>query len=80
MKEGVSLDIPNELVKLCNEFIGVTGKTFLERQCKFHLQVDLKNVGKFHLAELAKWCQVSGSLIIGNDKANLLKEKILSLK
>jgi hypothetical protein len=80
MKEGVFLDISNELIKLCNEFIGATGKTFLERQCKFHLKVDLKNIDKSHLAELAKWCQVSGGLIIGNEKAKILKEKVLSLK
>lgn len=82
MKEGVYKvsTLSENLTNISKDFIGLTGKTFLERQCKFHLSIELNQIDKSKLDELAKWCEVSGSLIIGEEKAKSFREKILTLK
>jgi hypothetical protein len=60
----------DEAIKIAQKYLGPSAKTFLERQARSHMNgLDLNNLGKEHLAELAKWVGVSAGLLIDKVKA-----------
>ena len=61
-------------------YFGPAAKKFLERQTAAHMNgMAFDTVQKKDLAELAKWVNISGALIIDKGKAKELAEKIAGL-
>ncbi len=68
------------VLKLTTEYIGPSSKPFLERQTRSHMGgLDFNNLERAHLPDLAKWVGVSAGLLIGNDKAKDLADRIAKL-
>jgi hypothetical protein len=57
-------------------YLGPATESFLARQCKGHLNVDIAAITPAHLKELAVWVERSGALIMEPAKASELAKKI----
>lgn len=68
------------VVSILAEDLGPSAQSFFVRQCKSHLNKEPENITKEDLDELAKWCYTGVKLILGDDIANKVNKKILSLK
>jgi hypothetical protein len=73
-------DLSDKILALATLYLGPAAKVFLERQTRSHMNglayADLK---KENLPEFSKWVFISASLLIEQDKARELSEKILGL-
>ncbi len=58
----------------------IAAEQFLIRQCEFHLKIEPPKLGPHDLVNLSKWAMVSGGLLIGKEKAEVMSEKILALR
>jgi hypothetical protein len=60
----------DEAVRITQKFLGPSAKSFLERQTRSHMNgLDLDNLQRAQLTELAKWVQISAGLLIDKPKA-----------
>jgi hypothetical protein len=60
----------DEVVNITQRFLGPAAKAFLERQTRSHMNgLDLNNLERAQLPELAKWVQISAGLLIEKPKA-----------
>ena len=70
----------DEAIKVAQKYLGPAARTFLERQTRSHLGgLDLNNLKKAHLPELAKWVEISAGLLIDKTKAKELAEQMARL-
>jgi hypothetical protein len=73
-------NIAESVTSTAVNYLGPAASKFLQRQTSFHMNgLNFENIEKQHLAELAKWVNVSASLLIGNQKGQELANKIASL-
>lgn len=68
----------DDLVATAKPFLGIATDAFLKRQLK-HINKQPENLDHACIAELAKWVEVSAKMVMGENKAKELKEKVLSL-
>ena len=73
------MDLYEMIVAVCKPFLGDQADAFLSRQCVFHLHTAPKNLERDDVAELARWAEISGALIIGRDKAREMRKQIDAL-
>lgn len=72
------MSIYSDTLDILKPYIGPASKQFLDRQVgRIGTSADLVNAGQ--VADLAKWCQISAALVIGDVKANEIKTKVLAL-
>ncbi len=68
-----------EVRKTVAEYIKTDVDRFLVRQCH-HIEIDnITQLTEAHAGEFAKWVRISAALLIGEEQAEELKQKILSL-
>lgn len=60
-------------------FLGAQAEQFLLRQCEGHLRIQPTDLAVKHLPRLSYWVMISASLIIPQEKAELLEKKIMAL-
>ncbi len=74
------MPLSDQVLTLTTSYLGPASKLFLERQTKMHMNgLELANIKKEHLPELAKWVYVSASLLISKERAHELSEKMKRL-
>ena len=61
-------------------YLGPAAEAFLDRQLTAHLNTAPDNLAPQQLEELAKWCYVSGKLVMEEPKAREFSDKIKALK
>jgi len=61
-------------------FMGPAAEKFMNRQIKLHLGIEPAELTADKLEELATWCVSSGKLVMGEDKAKELAQKVKALK
>jgi hypothetical protein len=72
--------LSEQVLSLSIQYLGPAAKRFLERQTTSHMNgLSFDSLEKQHLTELAKWIEISGSLIIDKQKAQELSKKIKGL-
>lgn len=67
------------VVDVARTFLAGSTEQFMERQCRTHLGIAPEEIGPQHLAELARWTEVSASLLIRREDAKALRKKIETL-
>lgn len=67
-------------VSTAKVYLGPAAQKFVDRQISTHLNIKGSELGPQHLEELAKWCYTSGKLVIPEQKAKEMSEKIRTLK
>lgn len=71
--------LSDQLIRIATEYFGPAASTFMSRQCK-HLKLNsIEELTFDHLPEYSKYVEISAGLLIGKEKAKLLKEKVLEL-
>ena len=71
--------VSDKVVALSKPYFGPATESFLARQCKDHLKIEMADLAAPHLKDLAKWVEVGGSLVMDAAKASELSKKIAAL-
>lgn len=71
--------LSDKVIAISKPYFGPATESFLSRQCKGHLNIEVAALTQSHLKELAKWVQTSGALIMDAAKAAEVASKISSL-
>jgi hypothetical protein len=71
--------VSDKVIALSKPYFGPATESFLARQCKSHLSIEVAALEQSHLKELAKWVENSGSLIMDAAKAAEIAKKIAAL-
>ncbi len=71
--------IAEKVLALSKPYLGPATESFLTRQCKVRLNIELGALAPSHIKELAKWVEVGAGLIMDMSKASELAKKIGAL-
>jgi hypothetical protein len=71
--------ISDKVLAISKPYLGPATESFMERQCKGHLNISMADLAQVHLKELAKWVQIGGALVMDATKAADLSKKISAL-
>ncbi len=69
----------DKVIGLSKPYFGPATESFLARQCKSHLKIELQDLGPTQTKELAKWVELGAGLIMDQAKGTELARKIASL-
>lgn len=69
----------DKVLKVCERYLTSGGKRLLDRQITTHLSKTPDTLTPADKTELAKWCKISGGLLLGKEKAEDLERDILSV-
>ena len=69
----------DKLLVVCEKYLTTGAKDFLDRQIVSHLHKSTETVLPADKTELAKWCKISGGLLLGAEKAEKLSNDIISI-
>jgi hypothetical protein len=72
-------EISDKVIAISKPYFGPATESFLARQCKGHLNVDVGSLTQSHLKDLATWVEKSGALIMDAGKAAEVGRKIAKL-
>ncbi|HLJ23053.1 MAG TPA: hypothetical protein VKT71_03030 [Candidatus Acidoferrales bacterium] len=73
-------EILDKVIAVSKPYFGPATQSFLSRQCKKHLNIELNSLTESHLEELAVWVKTSGALIMDSAKAADVAHKIAGLR
>ena len=71
--------ISDKVIAISKPYFGPATESFLSRQCKGHLKIDVAELNESHLKDLARWVESSGALIMDAAKAAEVATKIAKL-
>ena len=72
--------LSDSAIAVAKQYMGPAAEKFMKRQIKEHLGLEPEDLTADKLPELATWCLTSGKLVMGEDKAKELAEKVKALK
>lgn len=73
-------EISEQVLKISTSYLGPAASHFLERQAKNHMNgIEFSQIERTHLPELAKWVNISASLVVGAEKSKKLADEILKI-
>jgi hypothetical protein len=73
------VSVYEEVVAASKVYLGPAAEAFLNRQCKWHLKKLPAEMTRSDLAELAKWCEIGGGLVMDKAKATEFANKVKAL-
>lgn len=74
------MELSKQVEAVARDYLGNQANQFLERQCRYHVGVELQDLTPEDLDSLAWWCYVSGGLVIDSQKAVEFQQQIEELK
>ena len=69
----------DDVLNVARPYLGPAAEKFVSRQIDHHLATDAQNLARQHLDELAKWCLISGKLIMNESQAIEFSQKVKAL-
>ena len=72
--------IYDDVISLGRTYMGPGAEKFVSRQISTHLKVSGADLRSQDLEELAKWCFISGKLVMDEAKAQEFSQKIKALR
>ena len=69
-------DLSEKVLALSKPYLGPAAESFLSRQCRGHLNIEMTALAPANLKDLATWVERSGTLIMDAAKAAELAKKI----
>ena len=69
-----------QIIDFSKPYLGVNAERFILRQVTNHLNITPEEFSTNKLDDLAKWVDISASLLVDKEKAKELSNKILALK
>jgi hypothetical protein len=70
----------DDVLAVAKTYMGPAAERFLSRQITSHLNTTTQSLAPQHLSELAKWCYISGKLVMDEGKAREFSEKVKALR
>lgn len=71
--------LSDRVLEVSKPYLGPAAESFLARQCKSHLNIEMSALGAANVKDLAKWVEQSGALIMDAPKAAELAKKIAAM-
>ena len=71
--------VSEKAIAAAKPYFGPATESFLSRQCKLHLKIELKDLTPAHLKDLAKWVELGTGMLIDQAKGAELGRKISAL-
>jgi hypothetical protein len=71
--------ISEKVIGITKPYFGPAAESFLSRQCKSHLKIELGDLAPTHLKDLAKWVELGTGLLMDQAKGAELGRKIAAL-
>jgi hypothetical protein len=69
-----------EAIKVTKKYLGPAARSFLERQTRSHMNgLDLNDLDRSQIADLARWVETSAGLLIDKAKAKELASALLKI-
>jgi hypothetical protein len=72
-------DLSNKVLDMSKSYLGPAAESFLSRQCRGHLKIELTALTSANLKELATWVEVGAGLVMDQAKAVELAKKIAAV-
>jgi hypothetical protein len=80
-KEGrKAVSLYDDVVKIAKLYLGPAAERFVTRQVSSHLNKAVTELTTGDLEELAKWCFVSGRLVMPEERAKQFGEEVRKIK
>jgi len=80
-KEGREVvSLYDDVVKIAKLYLGPAAERFVTRQVSSHLNKAVTELTAGDLEELAKWCFVSGRLVMPEERAKQFGETVKKIK
>jgi len=73
------MKVYEKVVLISKNYLGPATESFIARQCKSHLKKDPGALMTADMANLAKWMEISGGLLMDQAKAAELSRKIAAI-
>ncbi len=73
------MEIYDDILEICKKYLSKDSQKFLDRQIRSHLNKEPRQIDARDAAELAKWSQVSGGLLVGKTRAERMANEIVAL-
>ena len=74
------MSLYDEVVEVAKPYLGPAAERFVSRQIAGHLNIEENQLAVHNLEELARWCYVSGKLVMTEDEAQEFSSKVKNLK
>ena len=74
------MSLYEDVVEVAKRYLGPAAERFVSRQISGHLKMEESQLSAQDLEELAKWCYISGKLIMDDDEAREVSNKVQALK
>ena len=74
------MSLYDEVVAVAKPYLGPAAERFVRRQITGHLDIEETQLAAHNLEELARWCYISGKLIMADDQAQEFGNKVKALK
>ena len=74
------MSLYDDVVKIAKLYLGPAAERFVTRQVSSHLNKAVTELAAGDLEELAKWCFVSGRLVMPEERAKEFGEAIKKIK
>ncbi len=74
------MSLYDNILNVARPYLGPAAEKFISRQIGQHLSIDAQKIASQQLDELAKWCLISGKLIMDESKAQEFSQKVKALK
>lgn len=74
------MDLYERVLVVARRYLDKSAERFINRQCRGHLRIEPNTLDNEHLDELARWCYMSGMLIMDQVQAQEFSQKIKALK
>ncbi len=71
--------IYQDILNICEKYLSGNSQKFLDRQIIAHLKKIPENIVPEDASEIAKWSQISGGLLLGQNKAEQMAKEIFTL-
>ncbi len=68
-----------DILGIAEKYLSKDAEKFVERQISLHLKKPPDDLNAEDSAELAKWCKISGALVMGQSRAEQLAKEIYGL-
>lgn len=72
-------DVSNKVLAMSKPYLGPAAESFIAKQCKAHLKIEVGDLTTAHLKDLSSWIFISGANIMDRAKALELSKKVAAL-
>ena len=71
----------DQVLKVASQYLGPAAEKFVQRQIKSHLNLTSPQaLSAQNLPDLARWCEISGALVMDKEKAAEFRSRVQAIR